>query len=70
MQVGAHASLRGLEELGERDLRSEIGSIKIPTRIFHGVKDKIVPIAMAEEQKRRIRAQKLCVLKTAVMAHS
>ncbi len=59
MQVGAHASLRGLEELGEQDLRSEIGSIKIPTRIFHGAKDKIVPIAMAEEQKRRIRGAEI-----------
>lgn len=54
MQVDAHASLRGLEELGTRDLREEIGNIKIPTRIFHGVKDKIVPFAMAEVQSRLI----------------
>jgi pimeloyl-ACP methyl ester carboxylesterase len=55
MQVDAHASLRGLEELGDRDLREEVSAIKVPTRIFHGVKDKIVPFALAEEQKKLIK---------------
>jgi pimeloyl-ACP methyl ester carboxylesterase len=55
MEVSAHASLRGLEELGDRDLRQEISAISIPTRVFHGVKDRIVPFAMADEQKRLIK---------------
>jgi non-heme chloroperoxidase len=59
MQVSAHASLRGLEELADRDLRSEMTTIKIPTRIFHGVKDKVVPFAMAEEQKRLIKGAEI-----------
>ena len=59
MQVDAHASLRGLEELGSRDLRNEISNIKIPTRIFHGVKDRIVPFAMAEVQIRLIEGAQI-----------
>ena len=59
MQVSAHASLRGLEELGDRDLRQEMVEIKVPTRIFHGVKDKIVPFALAEEQKRMINGAEI-----------
>jgi pimeloyl-ACP methyl ester carboxylesterase len=59
MQVDAYASLRGLEELEERDLRQELPSINVPTRIFHGVKDKIVPFALAEEQKRLIKGAEL-----------
>ncbi|MCL1977872.1 MAG: alpha/beta hydrolase [Candidatus Bathyarchaeota archaeon] len=55
MQADAHASLQGLEELGAHDLRTEISTIKIPTRSFHGLKDKIVPFAMAEEQKKLIK---------------
>lgn len=59
MQVSARASLRSLEEMGDRDLRQELNGVKIPTRIFHGAKDKIVPIAMAEEQKRLINGAAL-----------
>lgn len=59
MQASACASLRSLEELGDRDLRQELNRIQIPTRIFHGVKDRIVPFAMAEEQKRLIKGSEL-----------
>jgi pimeloyl-ACP methyl ester carboxylesterase len=55
MQASPRASLRGLEELRDRDLRSELAAIRVPTRIFHGVEDQIVPFALSGEQQRLIR---------------
>lgn len=52
--VSLRAALCGLEELRDRDLRPEIGNIRIPTRIFYGVHDKVVPFALIEEQLRLI----------------
>jgi pimeloyl-ACP methyl ester carboxylesterase len=54
MEASAWASVRGLEELRDRDLRPEVGAIRVPTRIFHGVHDQVVPFALGEEQQRRI----------------
>jgi non-heme chloroperoxidase len=54
MQASAHASLRGLEEFRDRDLTNEIGSIRIPTRIYHGVNDKVVPYDLGEVQRESI----------------
>jgi pimeloyl-ACP methyl ester carboxylesterase len=57
--IGRGASLRAtvrvFEELRDRDIRPQIGNIRIPTRILHGVHDKIVPFELAEEQQRLIR---------------
>ncbi len=54
-QASLRACLRGLEEMRDRNLQAEMGNIRIPTRIFHGVKDSIVPFGLAEQQKRLIR---------------
>ncbi len=59
MQVDAHASLRGLEEMRDRDLRAELSSITVPTKIFHGINDKVVPFALGEEQNRLIADSEL-----------
>jgi len=48
------ATLRGAEEGRDRDLRSELGSISIPTRIMHGVHDFVVPFQLAEAEQRRL----------------
>jgi non-heme chloroperoxidase len=50
-----NTSVRGLEELRDRDLRAELGTITIPTRIFHGVHDKAVPLSSAEEVQKLIK---------------
>lgn len=59
MEADAHASLRGLEELRDRDLRSDLSKIRIPTRILHGVNDRIVPFGLGEEQHRLIARSEL-----------
>lgn len=54
MQASLRALLRGADELRDRDLSSELGNIRVPTRILHGRQDKIVPFAAAEAQRRMI----------------
>lgn len=55
MQASPVATVRGLEELRDRDLRSDMHRINIPTLICHGAYDKVIPYALgAEVQKRMI----------------
>ncbi len=55
MEASLYATIRGIEELRDRDLRQEIPHIGIPTRIYHGVHDQVVSFALAEEQHRLIK---------------
>lgn len=55
MEASLHATVRGIEELRDRDLRGEVSRISIPTRIYHGVHDQVVSITLAEEQHRLIK---------------
>ncbi|MGD0282198.1 MAG: alpha/beta hydrolase [Dissulfurispiraceae bacterium] len=59
ISVGQDASLqacvRGLEELRDRDLGTELEQITVPTLICHGKHDKIMPVWMAKEQKQLIK---------------
>ena len=41
--------------LGTEDMREDIQKIKVPTGIFHGVKDRVVPFELALVQKECIR---------------
>jgi non-heme chloroperoxidase len=59
MHASSRASLRGLEELRDEDLTDEIGSIGIPTRIFHGINDKVVPFELGEVQRDSIPGARL-----------
>jgi pimeloyl-ACP methyl ester carboxylesterase len=59
LEASARASLRGLEELRDRDLRGELRGIRVPVRIFHGVHDQVVPFALGEEQAQLIRGATL-----------
>lgn len=53
------ATVRGMEEARDRDLRAEFASIEIPTTIIHGVHDQVVPFAFGEEQQRLIAGSTL-----------
>ncbi len=54
MEASPQASVRGLEELRDRDLTKELSAIRIPTRIFHGVHDRVVPFALGAEEQQRL----------------
>jgi non-heme chloroperoxidase len=53
------STVRGLEELRDRDLRGELSNIDVPTAIFHGVNDKIVPFQLGEVQRDMIEGSTL-----------
>jgi pimeloyl-ACP methyl ester carboxylesterase len=55
MEASLQATIHGIEELRDRDLRQEIPHISIPTRIYHGVHDQVVSFALAKEQHRLIK---------------
>ena len=59
MQASLRACIRGLEELRDRDLRPVLGNIRMPTRLFHGTMDQIVPYATAEAQVKLIKGASL-----------
>lgn len=55
LEASAYATTQSLIALRETDLRSELSEIKIPTAIFHGVKDKICEFALAEQMQKGIK---------------
>jgi len=59
MVAPPHSTIRGFEEIRDRDLRREVGAIQIPTRIFHGVHDKVVPFALGQLLNRMIDGSSL-----------
>jgi pimeloyl-ACP methyl ester carboxylesterase len=48
------ARLRGVEQMRQSDLTSELARIRVPTLILHGVHDRVVPFAAALAQQRLI----------------
>jgi pimeloyl-ACP methyl ester carboxylesterase len=48
-EASPYAATQCLIALRDEDLRSEITQIQIPVAIFHGVHDKIVPLAIGEQ---------------------
>lgn len=55
MAASLRATVRGLEEGRDRNLRSALAAIDVPTTIVHGLQDNLVPFALAEEQQRLIQ---------------
>lgn len=54
MEASPYATTQSLIALRDSDLRPELNKIKIPTVIFHGVKDKICEFALAEQIQKGI----------------
>jgi non-heme chloroperoxidase len=55
LEASPYATTQSLIALRETDLRPELSKIKIPTAIFHGVKDKICEFALAEQMHKGIK---------------
>ncbi|BBB91950.1 MAG TPA: alpha/beta hydrolase [Methylomusa anaerophila] len=55
LEASGHATASLAISLRDEDLRRDARQIRIPTAIFHGVHDQIVPFPSAEETHRYIR---------------
>jgi non-heme chloroperoxidase len=55
LEASPYATTQSLIALRDTDLRSELSKIKIPTAIFHGLKDKICEFALAEQMQKGIK---------------
>jgi non-heme chloroperoxidase len=54
MEASSYATIQALISLRDEDLRQDLGKIHVPTGIFHGVHDQIVPFASAQALQRGI----------------
>ena len=54
-----YSTIKTAETLRDADLRPDLGLIRVPTGIFHGVLDKICPYDFALVMNREIRDSKL-----------
>lgn len=48
------ATIQTLESLRDEDLREDMGRVRVPTAIFHGIHDQVCPYPLAEEMHRGI----------------
>jgi non-heme chloroperoxidase len=55
LEASPYAATQSISALTKLDLRPELPKIKIPTVIFHGVKDKLCDFAFAEELHKGIK---------------
>ena len=54
LAASPRATIRGAEETRDADLRPELEAIRIPTAIFHGVHDQVVPFELAATEQQRL----------------
>ena len=59
LEASGHATAMTLMSLRDEDLRQDLTQICVPTGIFHGVHDQIVPFASAQQTHRCIRGSTL-----------
>lgn len=59
LEASSHATIQGLITLRDGDLRNDLGHIRVPTAIFHGLHDRIVPFASAQALQRGIAGSQL-----------
>ncbi|MGW8457568.1 alpha/beta fold hydrolase [Bacillus atrophaeus] len=59
LNASPYGTIHSAIALRDEDLRKELGDIKVPTLIMHGVKDKVCPFDFAREMKRGIKQAKL-----------
>lgn len=59
LQASGHGTYGTLVALRDEDLRRDLPRIRVPTGIFHGAHDKIVPFESAQEMHRSIAGSQL-----------
>ncbi|HWR56462.1 MAG: alpha/beta hydrolase [Bacillota bacterium] len=59
LEASGHATASLAVSLRDEDSRQDVRQISVPTAIFHGIHDQIVPFPSARETQRRIRDSSL-----------
>mgnify|MGYP001434146189 CR=1 FL=1 len=59
LEASSHATIQCLISLRDEDLRKDLGSIRVPTGIFHGIHDQIVHFANAQVMQKAIAGSRL-----------
>ncbi|XEC95173.1 alpha/beta fold hydrolase [Paenibacillus tarimensis] len=59
LEAASHALIRCLVTLRDEDLRNDLRQIRVPTAIFHGVHDRIVPFPNAQAVQQGIAGSHL-----------
>ncbi|MCI3918705.1 alpha/beta hydrolase [Paenibacillus sp. TRM 82003] len=59
MEAASYATIKSLMALRDEDLRPDLASIGVPTAIFHGVHDAVVPFRSAQALQQGIAGSRL-----------
>lgn len=59
LEASGHATAMTAMSLRDEDLRKDAQQIRVPTTIFHGIHDQIVPFPSAEEMHHYVRNSRL-----------
>jgi pimeloyl-ACP methyl ester carboxylesterase len=62
LRAGPLGLLRGIVLVSERDLRPELGSVRAPSLLVWGDRDRLVPTSIAEEWQRALPGSRLVLL--------
>jgi pimeloyl-ACP methyl ester carboxylesterase len=61
MQAGLHPTLAAAKAFATTDFRGDLGNIRVPTLIVHGLSDKTVPIEATGREAARLLPQSLLI---------
>ncbi|MCE7073036.1 alpha/beta hydrolase [Dyadobacter sp. CY327] len=59
LDASPYATTQAIKALGDLDLRPELGKIKIPVALFHGVNDKLCDFSLSEQLHKSIKGSYL-----------
>ena len=62
MQSASYALIKILQAAANEDVTKDLNKINVPTKIFHGVHDQLIPYKSAELTQQRIKNSQLHAL--------
>ncbi len=62
MQSASYALIKILQAAANEDVTKDLSKINVPTKIFHGVHDQLIPYKSAELTQKRIKNAQLHAL--------
>lgn len=55
MQSASYALIKILQAAANEDVTKDLSKINVPTKIFHGIHDQLIPYKSAELTQKRIK---------------